>query len=670
MIRNVKSKILPWLSIFVIEIYLFWAVFIPFWLHDRGNFWDAAGHIFSAWFQRQYIFPNITGWNPFFFAGFPHNTFYGPVYHTLMVLVSFPFGLLASFKIVTILSIAALPFALYYFARKCRFDDVETAILIFLMMIPISSLHIASGATLYSMFSVGLGSEALALPFFFVYYGKLKEVLDRLKSGEIDRVGGRDFLTLTLLVVSMVLTHFVVTIAAFVVALILIAGTFRKNVALFAIQHAGIAFLLCGFFIVPFLAYTGLAKNQGTILSMGFFVTWPIFLLVLLGGSVAVQDKDSRFDRTFFVTFATFAIMAFLDFGPLLGMHAYRFVIFFMVLGMMLPMKLLVNRLEITHWKWGLIGIFVLLLGIQMNDVIHSNPRMDINRNQLFFYRDIATPYAQDATMQKVKGRILVLETPSATSPHALRHILARNSGNYFLRGLFAESSPHARYIEGIRNNFLQFLNTGNQMAKQSKEAFEQKLIFIRKLISLYQINYFLSESPVGNAQLVERVNVRSDRPPYYLYKIASHEVAEILPYQPYAVIDQWDLYVDRWFSSTDARILARAKSLPPTYGQNGDTLKVVEESISPPRLKLSVQAREDVPILVKMAYFPRWKAFSGGKRTPIYEVAPGFMLVYGKGEVELRYGPAFPDYLGLLLSIGGLGLLGLVIVKNRKKSA
>ena len=240
MIAFSRSKLLPWVSILFIELYLFLGVFIPFWFHDRGNFWDSAGHIFSTWFQRQYLFPNITGWNPFFFTGYPHNTFYGPAYHTIMVLFSFPFGVLASFKIVTILSIAALPFALYYFALKWRFDDTESAILIFLMMVPITTLHIASGATLYSMFSVGLGSEALALPFFFVYYGKLKEVLDRLKSGEIERVGGRDFLMLTLLAVFIVLTHFVVMIAAFIVAFILVANTFRKSVALFAIQHAGI----------------------------------------------------------------------------------------------------------------------------------------------------------------------------------------------------------------------------------------------------------------------------------------------------------------------------------------------------------------------------------------------------------------------------------------------
>jgi hypothetical protein len=197
-----------------VALYLAGAVFLPFLQYDDGHFWDSAGHIFSAWFQKTYLFPHWTGWNPFFFAGYPHNTFYGPVYHYVIALFAVPFGLLAAFKIVTILGISLLPVAFYFFARTWRFGPEESALLMVLMMIPVATLHIASGGTLYSQFHVGLGAEALAFPLFFFYISRLKQAVEALQEPGAPPVSFGDFGILTFLSVGMVLTHFVVTLAA------------------------------------------------------------------------------------------------------------------------------------------------------------------------------------------------------------------------------------------------------------------------------------------------------------------------------------------------------------------------------------------------------------------------------------------------------------------------
>jgi len=61
-------------------------------------------------------------------------------------------------------------------------------------------------------------------------------------------------------------------------------------------------------------------------------------------------------------------------------------------------------------------------------------------------------------------------------------------------------------------------------------------------------------------------------------------------------------------------------------------------------------------PHIVKVSYFPRWKAVDG---SPILLVSPAFMLVYPKSShFEMYYGRNFIDWLGLAISLGGLLLL------------
>ena len=648
------------LSLFVIEAYLFLAVLIPFALHDQGHFWDSAGHIFAAWFHQKYLFPHVTGWNPFFFAGYPQDTFYGPTYHYLLSLLAFPLGLLGSFKFVTIMSMASLPFAMYYFARKLRFSPAESGILVFLMMLPISTLLIASGGTLYSQFYVGLGSESLALPFFFIYFGKLKEQIDLLKNGEIEQISFGNFLALTILLSFIILSHFVVAMAALIVAVVLISHAPTRKVFQLAIKLLLGSFLLCGFFLVPFLGYSGFTANPGTVLSMGFFLTIPIFILMMLGGAVANWEKDNRFDQTFFIMIAIFAIMAFMDFGPLMGMHAYRFVIFFMIFAMMLPVKLFINQLKNTPLKIAVLLACISLVAIHLVLAARPNPRIEINRNQLFFYKNVTPPYHPKIELGKLKGRILAVESRNVEAPHALRHLIARSSDNELLKGLFAESSIHARFIEAIHQNFLQIVYSGSNPSQQVSTLAQYQLL-LQKYFRLYQINYLISEVPVGNAKLVQRVSVREDREPFYLYQLGDFELAELLPYQPQAISDRWSSTIDQWFASADLRILAQTKQLPSQVASPTDSVQIVKQSISPPLLKLRVNAKHDVPILIKISYFPRWQATSEGKRTEIYQVSPSFMLVYGKGDVELRYQSTPIDYLGGFLTFLGIAFVGWV---------
>lgn len=652
------NKIFPASIFIIIYSYLLINVLIPYFRFDKFQFWDAAGHYFAAWLNRNYFFPSLTGWNPFFFCGFPQDAYYPPLYHYLITLISFPLGLPLAFKFVTITSVLILPISIYYLARKFKFDPNESSLICFFVMVPISCLSLACGGTLFSLFTVGLGTNALGLPLFLFYLGMYKELADKFKSGIIEHVPFKSFLVLTVLASVIALTHFVVTFAAIVSALIITFNSLNKNIISFAIKHAIIAFMVCGFFFIPLVFYSGLIGDAGTILSMGFFLTIPMFLLILLGGAASLLERDERFDRTFFTLIAAFAIIIFLDFGQIgLPMHSYRFLIFFLIFSMMLPMKLIFNKIEDKAAKFFFLFSFFILLGWQAYIMVGNNPRLEINYNQLFKYKDASTPFSKNIDMPKLDGRIMLFASSNPLTPRALEHLLPRLTGNYFLSGLFGDTA-NAAYINQLGPKIIWVLSSGKDLQTKNRVQYFWQMQNISKLLKLFQINYILTEAPINNVPEVKKISVRDDKPPFHLYKIADSRVVELINYRPYFTVTNWKSEAGRWVESPDPKILVKAPSLPMTFAASEDAVEICNIAMSPPKIILKVHAKEDVPILVKISYFPRWKAYADGKEKTIYQVAPSLMLVYAKGEVIFEYKFTLIDLMGIGLTIFGLSLL------------
>ncbi|MBI5700417.1 hypothetical protein HZC34_01050 [Candidatus Saganbacteria bacterium] len=636
-----------------IEAYLFSYVLIPYIKYDQFLFWDAIGHYFAAWFLRTYSFPDPFGWNPFFFCGYPQDTYYAPIYHYIIALFSFPLGLDLAFKFATVASIAILPFCLFYLARKFKFDPDESAVITFLAMIPVCGLSLACGGTLFSQFIVGLGTNALGLPIFLVYFGKLKEQIEKLGKGEIERISKIDFAMLSLLAASIVLTHFVVTFAAILAGLLLTANNLSKKVIAFALKHSAITFLLSSFFFVPLIAYSGLSINSSTILSMGFFLTIPMFLLMVLGGAASILDADTRFDKSYFMLLASFGVLLFIDFGQVgLPMHAYRFVLFFMIFGMMLPVKLLFNSIKDVNIKIGFVAAFAVLMVWQFSILLNNNPRIEINYNHLFSYQKAQVPFLEKFGLEKLNGRLMLLEGSYPLTPRAMSHLISLKTGNFTLKGLFGDLG-NVPYLEALQAKMLGLFSFPNDPSKKLELFW--RLQNINKLFNLFNINFLLSEYSINNAQLVKRVAVRSDKPDFYLYSTGSSELVEKIMEKPLFTEENWGNSVKAWAEGIDPKILVKAKTLPPNLAGKNDSIQIIENSISPARLRFNILSDKEIPVLIKISYFPRWKAYKNGRQIKIYQVAPSLMLIYGKGEIRLSYEKTFIDYLGIVFSIIGI---------------
>ena len=653
----------------VLYLYLLIVAIIPYLRFDQSQYWDLPVHLFAAWFNRFYTFPDFTGWNPFFFGGYPQNIFYGPLYSYIVALISFPVGLLAAQKIVTVLSLVALPLSIYYFLRKYGFDSKESSLMVLLSMFPLVTLDLACGGTLYSLFYVGLGPHALPLPLFFIYIGKLKEQCDKIQHGKIKRVSAGNFLFMTLLVSSIILTHFVVTLATFIAAVIIVSTKFNLKILAFSIKHAITAFLCSAFFLIPFFTYAGGIKDGSSVLSMGFFLTIPVFFLILFGGAAAILDKEKRFDRSFFTLIAAFAIIIFIDFGQFgLPMDAYRFIFFFLVFAMMLPAKMLLNNIQNKPIKNGLVVLFILLFSVQIFTLLSDTERAKINRNRLFFYKDMNIPYEKNIKLGKLNGRLTVFERKHRRIPHPLRHLIAMQTQNQLLKGTFAESSANAHASLGLYRKIVRFFSMAKKLSIEDVGKVKYTVLNLKKLLNHFQVNYILSEFPLKKVELVKRVKVRRDQRPFYLYQLGDAKMVELLPYIPYTRDNNWDHWSKKWMASPDPKILVKAKKLPKFIAAKDDTVEIIGSSISPTRLRFKVNALHDVPILIKVSYFPCWKAFADGKPIRIYEVAPSLMLVYGKGNIELKYELGLVGYLGYLLTFVGIGILALEFLFQKKR--
>ncbi|MFC1559979.1 hypothetical protein ACFL4F_02610 [Candidatus Margulisiibacteriota bacterium] len=153
----------------------------------------------------------------------------------------------------------------------------------------------------------------------------------------------------------------------------------------------------------------------------------------------------------------------------------------------------------------------------------------------------------------------------------------------------------------------------------------------------------------------------------YGRYRVDRTKPVELLYYRPQAVEKKlWDEKVEEWFNLKGKSILVKGKNVPQAVASASDSVKVLEQNKQGTYLKLKVNSRKDVPVLVKTTYFPRWKAYVGGKRVKVYEASPYLMLVYGKGVVELKYGKRLADYLGWLVSIFGIAYLYVFYKKIR----
>jgi hypothetical protein len=111
-----------------------------------------------------------------------------------------------------------------------------------------------------------------------------------------------------------------------------------------------------------------------------------------------------------------------------------------------------------------------------------------------------------------------------------------------------------------------------------------------------------------------------------------------------------------------------RVSTLLPMEGEHIDPVTVTEWDVDRATSTISFSVdRVGTPVLVKMSYFPNWRA--SGAEGP-WRAGPNLMVVVPtETEVELNYGRTAVDWLATLATLLGLAAVGGLMVLDRRRS-
>src|SRR3989344_6875820 len=116
-----------------IESFLFLFITFPFLTQNSLLSADMPGHVYDAWFTKTELWPAMTGWNPEFYAGYPHHQFYPGLFSLIVAAISFIFPLEIAFKLVLSIAILITPLSFYYCARKFKYAGLQSVAISVLM---------------------------------------------------------------------------------------------------------------------------------------------------------------------------------------------------------------------------------------------------------------------------------------------------------------------------------------------------------------------------------------------------------------------------------------------------------------------------------------------------------------------------------------------------------
>ncbi len=667
---NTGLKVLkghPAIAVLVgLECFTAVTIILPYCQSNNLHGGDTIGHLEAVRFLRDHLFPRFSGWNPHFYAGFPQGIFYHPLFHYATALLSFLIGLEAAFKTVISLSILLVLPATWYLGKKVHLQQVAQSLWLVWVWVLLRFTPETWGGNVASTLVLGQVTNTIAMVPFFLYVASLPSLFTR-----------HTFFASSLWLAGATLSHVFAGIAS-----LLVLGGFG---IIYVRSHRGIltlllhlltTFLLTAFWTLPFLAnreYLRGATVTWEGLSVPFLVMLGLCAYMLfakeLGYSYPNESMHSLIVALFLL--ATFLYLRYL---PDLPFHFYRFQIYAAYLAFFAVYVFVVCWRGMTI-KISDVAILVILLGFG-STITTSRHKQQLGQPRESSVLEVHGPPDVHVQIPKVDGRVLCLGTTAGNlrfQHRALTFLVARE-GNTVTDGLFMESAPNSPFLGSMFRMFDPFsprFTPKNIPPNANKAEFYLRLFDVRYILSPHDHSGvpFLRPSthevdqrnllPSGASELVFR-----------LYELAApSELIEVLNYQPVGVKDSWEKYVEEWWirDENPPRLLVQTSTpLPDAHGSGGEAVQILEERLDDGYLKFHVAAEANVPILVKISYFPSWKAYQDGKPIPIYKASPYLMLVYGRNTIEFIYQPPrYTSYL-FILSLGTLLFCATAVVAKQ----
>jgi len=637
------------------------ALLVPFLRRNNLLEWDFPGHYAAIWHLSNVLFPWPTGWNPSFYCGYPQGLFYPPLAHYATALIGFAIGIAPAMKLLVALSILALPAVFYAFARRYELDDLQSAVaatwmtaLLFVTGDLLGTWNL--GSDLKSMLNVGLFANTLSLPVLFAFLALCGRDASWRRQGAVLGI--------------LLLLHPLSAMIALLFALshgaaewTVPAAERRSQVPLARTVAVGI--LVAAVWLLPFAAYRRFMNAEFTP------ALWSTAVQLVVCNGLVVALLSVRRPVLRSLIFCYVLLANFILVGTLwkLDVQFTRLTIYLLLFVPVL----------VVHWVRSR-AVLAVLAVVAVGVGAAGYRKGGLNPAGV---PDFAIP-----NFGPVPGRILSVAPPQhLASFHVNHELIPLRTGNPTLMGLFVESSLNGRYVGDLMHT----LEPDSYVWGTPTEALTRQALgteyaaYVRDRLRLFDVRHiytdlkleslldpelersktYVNSYPAPSAAtaadrdaLARRYNVRDGKLDFYLYTVGGSTLAEPLSYIPVSPGSDWKITATKWF--IEMRGIPVFTDRPAPAGvrpaRAGDSVRIEENRGD--RLRLRIDADADIPVLVKVGYFPSWRLTVDGRTAPIYRASPNLMLVFAHGDAVLEYRRPWQEYAGLLLSLVGLLLV------------
>jgi hypothetical protein len=671
---------------------------------------DMGAHVLLPKVLLENLLPSgrMLGWSMDWYAGFPAMYFYFPLPALTTVLLDLvlPYGV--AFKVVTIVGLVILPTCAYFFLKFQGFTryiavigGVAGSLFVFMESYSIFGANIKS--TLAGEFSF---SWSFALSLLFVGMA-----VRNYRRGTVFDPWAAIVLGLT------AMSHVITTIVVVFATMPMLAGPLaaliadRSKMRHAARGAAGLAVTYAvGFGVSAFWSLAlGVRVFGGMTSDMGWAPVTNIigdtnpgsplpgeFIPVVIVGVIGMLWTLFRKDGI-----GTFA---FLTIGPLIG--------YFVIAE--LELTVLYNARLLPYWFFGMFvfaGIAIALAGSALARrftdrgraalvaggvacalmvgaaglSMHDLPGWVKWNYEGYEGKTVWNEY--EGLMQTMDelpdGRIMWEannEMNKYGTPMALMLFPHWSEGHDSMEGLFFESSLTTPF------HFLNAAEVSLRPSNPVRGLNYHRMDFERGVphLGVYNVSYYVSYTEEArNEAFAFGLPILAESPPWTIFELPESNLVDVATYEPVVWAGEGD-FVDaalEWYDDVDNLDVWLVEDGPQEWrrvtsvDQRFEELRPYETTGS-----ATVTAFEDhkvgfstdavgVPHLVKVSYFPNWRADGAGD---VYRIAPSLMLVVPTTEdVELQFATTWVENLGNALTVITVaGLIWYGVRQRRRKKA
>ncbi|MGR3309320.1 MAG: 6-pyruvoyl-tetrahydropterin synthase-related protein [Candidatus Brocadiales bacterium] len=668
---------------------------------------DTASYFHLLKYLKETLLPSgrLIGWDPGNFAGYPLFQFYFVIPFLLAAIMGYFIKLTVALKIVTILGILTLPLFTYFSFRKLNYSfptPIIAAILTSVFLF--QEGYTMWGGNILSTFA-GEFCYGISLSVFVLYLGHLyKGVNDNkglVKNAFLLALCG--FCHSFVFVIAGTLSFFFLFQDCVPWTNLFARSTstngrdeFIKKLK-YVIKLNLLAFLLLGFWVIPFIAKINYTTPFYLIWSFDSWKELLSFSLLpfLILGIIRValprrflKSDDAR-RCTYFLYICFVSIMLYCN-AHLLHAPDIRFLPIFYLMTIFITADLV--GCFIRYIKPKVIFSVMVLFGITFWIYYQEGNIQSWAKWNYEGYEAKATWKTFERINSFLKGDVsaprVAYEKSHVYNSFGSDRVfesLPFFSGRQTLEGVHFASSISSKAIL-----FLQTELSKDTLAPISYIFSKINIDALCKHLKMFNINHLLIVSEETKESLRKNPNFKEvfKLQKYSIFEFAGNtgNYVEIPKYLPVVFTGKdWKEQFYEWFkipetldvplvplsyiTSEDSKdfelFTDNVRDIKRFMGDNflsldhKTTPTQITETITPFEIKF-VTPYKGVPHIIKVSYFPNWKV-SGADR--IYPVSPSFMLVIpNQNEVTLTYGRTSFDILGIIFTFTGLVISAITI--------